>query len=513
MPCLSPDKQGIFLFMKYFFSILLSVSLTFSYSQKHDYNWFMATAHAPGNPAYGMSRVDFNTEPPTASKIWNTTLDIDFANVAWSDEDGNYKFLSNGCKILKDNFDVMVDGDSINPGWVYNNFCKWGYPCSSSMLALEHSSDTSKVYVFHLFMDEYVDAWGAAVSDIFLTTISKQPKKGSSWVVQSRNVPNIRDTLCAGQLTAAKHANGKDWWIIAPENSRNGYYFLLLDSSGTRLSHQQYIGEVWDGRDWGGQAVFSPDGRYYVRVDGYSGMQVFEFDRCRGKFYNPVHVDLPLAEGDLYGVAVSSNSRFIYVCSQTTMLQYDIAASDLAASVDTIGIYDGFTSWLPTSFFQLQLAPNGKIYCTTANGTNVMHTIHHPDWKGDSATFVQHDFLLPTYYSFSPPNFPHYRMPAAPANYCDSLATSVSDDAFFEEDVSIYPNPGNSFLNIEFPENSDLYAIQIFNTTGQLIKGLNARSGANLIKLETFDWQNGIYFLVFKHRSGKVFSKKWVKIE
>jgi len=34
----------------------------------------------------------------------------------------------------------------------------------------------------------------------------------------------INDMLAIGQLTSAKHANGKDWWIIMPKVVTDTYY-------------------------------------------------------------------------------------------------------------------------------------------------------------------------------------------------------------------------------------------------------------------------------------------------
>lgn len=74
----------------------------------------------------------------------------------------------------------------------------------------------------------------------------------------------INDTLPLGQIVACKHANGRDWWIVAQEININGYYVMLLSPAGIILNSHQYIGT----RDFSsGQAAFSPDGSTYASYD------------------------------------------------------------------------------------------------------------------------------------------------------------------------------------------------------------------------------------------------------
>ncbi len=386
----------------------------------------------------------------------------------------------------------MENGDSINPGVIHDVYCEYGYPIAQGAIIIPHTLNDKVQTLFHLGIDVVQGLPDLPPTHLFYSTINDTMNSGLGVVVQKNHII-IQDTLCYGQLTAVRHADGSRWWAVIPENATNGYYIVLLDENEPQVYRKQHIGTVQDARDWAGQAVFSPDGRFYARADGYSGLEVMEFDRCHGAFYNPRHVELPLDEGALLGAAISPNSRYLYVNSQEVLLQYDLLANELAASVDTIGIYDGFESWLPATFYMMQLGPDGKIYMTTANGTNVLHVIQQPDEPGDACQFEQHALTLPTYYSFSPPNFPNYRLGPAPENYCDSITATV-EPLPLEKGLKLLPNPASESLTIELPPTGSSFEIWIWDALGRRQAWLQSSSGS--AKVDVAQWLPGIYFVV-----------------
>src|SRR5690606_24981443 len=115
------------------------------------------------------------------------------------------------------------------------------------------------------------------------------------------------------------------------------------------------------------------------------------------------------------GVAFSPNSRYLYISSDNMLYQFDMNADSLMAKQTLVGVYDSF-GWgqggsnPPTSFYQLMLAPDGEIYMTTGNGTRYLHIIHKPNETGLACDFEQRGLELSTSHSFSPPNFPHFRL-------------------------------------------------------------------------------------------------------
>jgi hypothetical protein len=83
-------------------------------------------------------------------------------------------------------------------------------------------------------------------------------------LVSPVNVPLIQDTLQYGAISATRHGNGRDWWIIVPKANSNVYYKVLLSPEGAILSDTQPVGT--DVPAQLGQAVISPDGSFYARA-------------------------------------------------------------------------------------------------------------------------------------------------------------------------------------------------------------------------------------------------------
>ena len=92
---------------------------------------------------------------------------------------------------------------------------------------------------------------------------------------------------------------------------------------------------------------------------------MLDFDRCTGTLSNPVRLDWDSVPSGGGGVAVSPNSRFLYLSSGGTVQQYDLWASDLAASMQVVAVYDGTLVPYPANFFQMMSGPDGKIYIIT----------------------------------------------------------------------------------------------------------------------------------------------------
>lgn len=474
---------------------LLLLSPLFVISQpKYDYNWFVATRYSSTDTAFGVTHIDFNAEPPLLTRISAFKTDIDATSASWSDGTGKFAYLTNGCIIVNSQYDTLQEGYPLNPGLIHDKYCKSGYLAQQGAIILPQPGNPDKQYLFHLFIEDF-PVWGGAVTQLLYTKID-MALDGSLGGVTEKNLPLLVDTLCFGQMTAVRHANGEDWWLVVPENSTNGYYIFLLDSAGVGLYRHQNIGKVQKGRDWTGQAVFSPDGRYYVRADGHSGMEVLEFDRCKGRFFNARHYDPPMIwENVTMGAAIAPNSRYLYVSYAEVLWQFDLWADDVLSTLDTIGVYDGYKDPLPAGFNIMQLAPNGKIYLTTGNGTKVMHVVHQPDMPGQACQFEQHSLHLPAYYSFAPPNFPNYRLGAAPANYCDSLSSSVqqpTQSAVVQ--LRAVPNPADRSCTVTLEDVPDGECqLVVFDTWGRVVQ--LQQITAKTTELDVSNWKSGIYIL------------------
>ena len=328
------------------------------------------------------------------------------------------------------------------------------------------------------------------------------------------------DTL-SELFTATKHGNGRDWWIVLQRNynrydtppplgEKAKYHKYLLDPTGIQYMGAQAIGKLWTPETWAGQSCFSPDGARYAIGNPYNGINLFRFDRCSGELFDPIHLDFSSDTTYSMGIAFSPNSRYMYATTGKYLFQYDMEAPDIPASKLAVAEYDGFLSPFPASFYQLALAPDGKIYGTAPNGSNVLHIIHQPDEPGLNCMVQQHGLQLPTYHSYTTPNVPHYRLGRLVGSACDSLGISATVQPWQNAGkMSIAPNPSDDVIVVS---NADMEEglISLYDLSGKLWLTQKVTEAQGSVTLTVKAIPAGVYFLQFKGDSGKTSNGKLV---
>ena len=321
----------------------------------------------------------------------------------------------------------------------------------------------------------------------------------------------IEDSLEFGKLTATKHANGRDWWLITQKNHKNLYYKVLLTPQGATIHDKQIIGN--DFFPSAGQTVFSPDGKYYINfdIDNDSispNTMIFDFDRCTGQLSNTRTINYPNMGNWSGGIAVSPNSHFLYVSLFNKLYQYDLRAKDILTSEKIVGEYDGFVydSVFKTRFHTCQLAPNGKIYIRSSGAAPYMHVINHPDLEGKACNFVQRGLKLPFVNTFSVPNHPNYRLGVLKGSPCDTLNKIATQDIDNQSTIKIYPNPAQDILNVQFSEQTTA-SIVLRSTEGKELRKINTNSDT---QLDISDLYNGLIFVEIWIENRRVATKKVV---
>ena len=157
------------------------------------------------------------------------------------------------------------------------------------------------------------------------------------------------------------------------------------------------------------------------------------------------------------------------------LFQYDLTKSDVEVARALVGEYDGHVAPnLPTTFFQMMLAPNGKIYMTGTSSVNVLHVIHNPDALGLACDFRQHDLVLPARIMWQVPNFPHFRLFDLPGSPCDTLGINGSvaveePERSKEMQVALWPNPAQESCIVELRGEEGLTGRwELLNNAGQV---------------------------------------------
>ncbi len=84
-----------------------------------------------------------------------------------------------------------------------------------------------------------------------------------------------------------------------------------------------------------------------------------------------------------------------------------------------------------------------------------------------------------------------------------SLVFSVTEEAFAEKNITVYPNPANDLINIEWKENSIQLLVQIFTPELRIVQENQITKYNNQINLS--ELPNGAYLLKASDKFG--FSK------
>ncbi len=66
-----------------------------------------------------------------------------------SDENGNLLMYTNGCYIADASNNIMLNGDSLNPGAFADSWCSIGLPVTNTSVFLPYPGDSTKYILFH----------------------------------------------------------------------------------------------------------------------------------------------------------------------------------------------------------------------------------------------------------------------------------------------------------------------------------------------------------------------------
>lgn len=423
---------GFCIFMKkqllLFFLALSYISL---YCQKNDYVWIFGYEggnQSNPNDEFGNAILDFSPANKPTLQV-HQEYDMNFSTTCATicDQTGKLQFYTNGEKIYNYHHILMDNGEDIN-----TNENGYGYQAPQGAIAIPLPDQEKKYALFH-FTDKVFSDIGVAGIELYYNEIDMNMNNGLGKVTKKR-ILMLKDTLTWGKISAIKHANGRDWWVLMGTDHTNKIYEVLLTPDGAKTSDTLITDTIC--QDGLGQATFSPDGSKYIRANSVMlgepfRVDVFDFDRCTGQLSNrrTKFLDYP---GFGVGVAVSADSRYLYVMRTTKAFQYDLTADDIFATETLVAEWDGFISGaVYGSYFRFsQLGPDGRIYAASSP-TFHLHQVNFPNRKGAACDFRQHSINLTVYNDYTIPNFPNYRLGPVDGSSCDTLGINNNPLANF----------------------------------------------------------------------------------
>ncbi len=477
---------------------------------KADYQWILG-GNASTLPNAEGTIFDFNGD---SLQLSYQEIPISLVDQVGSicDENGQLLFYSNGCEIYDASFQVMENGDNINPGIIHDDYCDSGsYPGFQNSIVLPDPSNEYGYFYIHKLWDLVFDPFDIIIPKTFYSYISFQGHPLGRVLEKNITLDSNRYFL-SSFIEAIQHQNGHDWWIVDFTEDTHGALavFYLLDQNGIRLHHEYPVENVESLNERcsaGSQSCFSPDGTLLAKNCPLSGLDVWDFDRSTGNLSNYRHADYP-SSYSFSGLSISPNSRFAYISASDSLFQVDLWEDNLEDGIVLIDTFDGFGDPFANTFFQQQLGPDCKIYMNSTNGVFHMHVINKPDLKGKDCDFKQHSISLPNVIYQAFPNFPYFRMDED--QVCDpSISSLFGIPVLTQQKATIFPNPGSNSFTIDALENTH-YSLYVRSADGSLLKQAQF-TNATRIQMETSDWEKGLYFLQLVNDNGESQFLKWVK--
>jgi hypothetical protein len=489
---------------------------------KRDNTWVFGNNYLDCNTEY---TIDFDSGY-FQTHLFNHNIHLWANNSSISDTSGHLLFFSNGQQIVDKNGNIMENGDSLVTSSFYDYYNQFNSESSypQSICILPQPNQPGLYKVFHMKYDWAggVIGVGPVCIGLYITTVDMNENNGLGKVI-SKGQPVINDTLPGGGITAVRHGNGRDWWVLICGNNTHRFYAILLDPEGIHVNNI-LLSEIYSPIINPVTSCFSPDGSKFVRFyryhftlgfyDSIVNIDTYAFNRCAG-FLTPLFFFQQTSISYFFGLSISANSKFVYMNSEQSCYQFNLQSSNILSSKITVAEYDGFDpNGHPTVFGFHALASDNKIYIGAGN-SKYLHVIENPDLTGDSCNFIQRAIELPARNMYGTlPNLPNFRLGRLIGSECDTLLNGISESVINKNiTIMVFPNPVINDVSFELNLMNQHFfmRLEIYDLLSTKLGAVNNSPFQSIVHYNTSILSNGIYFAVLK-KDGKVLAKcKFIK--
>ncbi len=314
--------------------------------------------------------IDFNVSPP--APLLNSAMSTFESSAVMSDTSGQLLFYTDGLTVWNKNHQPMPNGTGLL-GCQFSG----GQSSTQGALIVPMPGNSNLFYLFTTGCQpqNYAEGFRYSVIDMSLA--------GGNGDVPAAQKNILLMNAVTEKMTALKHSNGSDYWIIVHDLNNADFFAYLLSSTGLSAPVISSTGSVHGNLDGTGQMKAAFNGKKIALVKPGNVIELFDFDPSSGMLSNPLSVTGTAGSG--YGLEFSPDSRYLYVADFIDgIYQYNLCASNVKASETLAG---------PSTFpQQMQLGPDGKIYINLFL-LDSLTVIHNPNLQG-AACNIKTDFYL-----------------------------------------------------------------------------------------------------------------------
>ena len=391
----------------YIFFLLFFLNLQ---AQKETWHWYFG----------GQAGIDFTSGSPIADTNGKMTALEGVSSI--SDTSGNLLFYTDGMRVWNKTHEIMDNGNGL-----------FGHNSSTQSSIVVKQPDNDSIY--YIFTLDAKESYDNPIHNGFRYSIVNINQNNGLGKVVLKNTWIMDST--SERVTAVKHCNRKDMWLVVSNAFNNRYYSFLLTNTGLNIIPLISIAGVLPNSFIcsRGYMKASPNGRkiaiaHNININSIN-LELFDFDNSTGILSNPIAVvfdNLNYLERGAYGLEFSPNQKYLYVSywsegmANGYIYQYDISSNDSTLITQSaVQLYWNQTinTNLPSSG-ALQLANDKKIYIAFKN-YDYVGVINFPDSVGFACSLLINGvflngkisrFGLPTFfpgYFKTSPNITYYQ--------------------------------------------------------------------------------------------------------
>lgn len=451
------------------------------------------------------------------TSIWDDYMQ-NGAHAIISDTSNKMLFQTNGCRIADKLGSIIENGDSLIDNEMYDVYGYVGLTITQGAIAFPRDADTWWVFTKSFSDTGFTTANTQSPDRLYAAIVDVTAKNGAGKVT-AKKIPVHKGILGDCRMTACRHANGRDWWLVNHGWNDSVLCKWLVTPDSIYGVYRDTVTTLQKEVDWYGMAKFTQDGTKYAVGSGNGLVALHDFDRCTGVFTNLRTINfyneppsVVSIFSPVFGLEFSASGRYLYLSAVHYLCQYDTWATDVASTRTLIAKYDSTYS-NPEPLFTMALTPQDEIFICNKQGfgNSPMHIIHEPDSGGTACNFEKEALAIPNSYNNTYlPNLANLKLGADTTSLCDTIIQSVGRGSPFGGQgavVRVFPNPATEVVFIEV-ENNRYFSgtLTIVNQLGQTVYENKKYDGATAIKVS--GWPAGVYYYHLKNKgheqSGKV---------
>lgn len=385
----------------YILSALIFLCTGVVQAQRETYNWIFGdkagltwntTRDFTGSYVYGGTGVATLHGMPT-----NITSPLTATQGCFtlSDRKGKLLLFSNGSKLYNANKALM------NP--------------TTDMVGNIDNAQSGILFPYPGNSDKYVAVTTGRWSNDFLgyTVIDMKGNSGLGSVESINNsFPAGRMGKVGSSITTTRHANGVDYWVIAPGKGNPSYLNIWrFKPDGIDPPRSFQLPSNITENVANGYIKISPNGKHFV-WGTFSGSKLFfgNFDAEDGTFSSIKHITSSEGGNEFYGVEFSMSGKYMYVTKTASGIvsEFFLYVFDFDALINSANPQNYYLTQMKRISFPvatggmpaaLQLGPDGRMYISGYpyfNSPASFYVIENPEQFNNLKIYRLDNFLTGT---------------------------------------------------------------------------------------------------------------------